>query len=502
MFDVKRLPRSPEFARRLINFCEISNLVFDEELVNLALNGLIHRDQFKNYPYALDDDQISALQYVNDWQGRSLLLGEDNQRLRTTALASVFGKDGGLLILSQPQYYHEWILLVQKVFPKSKISVFGNQRYLKPDHKAQFPKGIEFTADPDYESEIFITSYGGVIWNNFLSDASFTHTIIEELSNLENLHHKWETSVAGMVRELPNPIYLQNILDLPTETTMNQLAGCQIPMSKTNRHISILLQNYVRAGVPHILNSFMNDTRIVPEYLKIRGYKNFDFLKLYSLFGVSSHLIDSSSPIIFYDESIKDLKNSKISKQKNSGLNRLVEKQSDMLQTSQRTLSDTVRIALDGDDVMATLVGQLMDNQWATLKASHIKTFSRRLSGQMAKCLYLTSNMDLIRGLKIHSGTSQGFAILSEYEEPQKIKDRFLERTGWELIPLNHLVINKTELLDSDLFTKTNFIILGDIPLNRKEFIDLQELAKKYDIKLIIPITLSTWEEEIYQQLI
>lgn len=502
MFDVKKLPKTPGTARRLLAFSQLNGMIFDEGIVDLAGQELISTKDLVHTPYPLTGSSVHALQHVMDWNGRAMLLESGHDRSREVALASVWQRGGPTLIMAQPKFYAQWAHLIRQGWPDAKISIFGNPRYTEKG--LEYPDGVEFTEKPDWDAEFFITSYGGLIWNDFCSNKQVNQTIVEELDNMSAINYRWSDAVQGMFHELPSPLFIQNIHNLPSDSGRDNLASIQISTSKAINFLSGIVCDYLWAGIQSARPLMANSSTQMEEYLSARGYQRMNLLNVLSLFGVSSHLLDeqgNTQALTFMDETLVKLKG--VKNYKSSGLYRMVEREQDIKTQTGQSIARVVRAALDGDQPSLTLVGGLMTNQWANLKANHLKVIHTNIANKMTKSVIIAENSDLRRNLRLHFGVQ----IEELSTDPSTNLARFLH-TGQQvyyaggLRPLANIVVTLEELASApELLSTANFLFLPQIPLNAELYQDIRELANIQGTRVVHSILQSSFEEELHKQL-
>jgi hypothetical protein len=509
MYDVKKFAATPGLARRLLSFSQMQNLNFDEKLVDLAFQDLLDPQDFKDFAFQLSGLQISCLQFIRDWNGRGMILCDGPDQSRHVALANAWLSGGRTVVMSQPKLYHIWAQLIRTAFPEATISVFGNPRYLE---KSQvFPDGVEFSESPDLSADFFVTSYSGLIWHDLINQVDIDQTIVEELSHPGAVNHKWSSSVAGLFYEIPSPLFIQDINDLPHDAGRDNLASLQTNYSKALQFIGDNITSYMWPGISH-LNTFANgyDLKECEAYLSSIGYAGLDRLKILSLFGVSSHLLEIENNkrnlITFYDATIKSLAQS----QSKSGLSRLISRERDIEEATGLKLSEVVRRALNGDGPSMTLIGDLMTPQWASLKVQHLKNIHTQLANRLTKCLFLTNSQDIKRSLLLSMGNrleildssdNRDIAI-SRYLDP--IIYRSVAGASWEKmrIPLGNLVVTIDDLIEEpDLLKVSNFLFMVDPPTSQVYWDSVKEAAAATGTRIVNGVILNTFEEDIYKQL-
>lgn len=514
MYDVKSLTATPGLARRLLQFSQINRLDFNTELAELALSDLLEPSDLQSFAFPIDKNQLASLQFVRDWNGRAMILSDMAEQARHVALASSWLSGGKTLVMAQPKFYSEWAHLIRESFPSSKISVFGNPRYLEKGVK--FPDGVVFEERPDLAADFFITSYGGLIWHDLLNTVAINQTIVEELDSQGSVNYKWINAVKGLFHEIPSPLFIQDINHLPQDAGRGNLASLQTHGSKAMDFIGSCISDYLWAGMTH-MNAITNGSNLREneDYLSSVGYSGVDNLKLLSLFGVSSHLLDdiqgNKTPLTFYDSTIQTLLRAKpTGGRAESGLQRLVARERAVEEATGVKLYTTVQSALEGQESSMTLIGGLKTTQWANLKAQHLKTIHTQLANRMTKCLFLTENTDIKRALLLNLGPL--LEDLSTSSDRTLTKGRFLHPIvsvplTWEqqanMRPLSNIIITIDDLIqEPDLLLVSNFLFLAEPPMSQSYWDDIKAVAAISGTRIVNGVILKTFEEHISKQLL
>jgi len=503
MFDQKILPKTPGIARRLLAFSQLNGMAFDDKLVALASEDLVTQDDLKNLPFKLTSQGLYALQHIRDWHGRAMLLDSGNDRAREVALANIWLASGKTLILAQPNVYGEWASLIRQIWPQAKLSVFGNPRY--KDSKQVYPEGVEFSDRPDFTADFFITSYGGAVWHDFCGHVTVDQTVVEELDHQNAINYRWDEAVRGLLTELPRPVFIQNIFNLPSDHGRDNLVSLQMPSSKAFNFIIDLVSNYLWSGIP-TARPFLGHTREIEEYLVSHSYQKYDVLKLLDILGVSSHLLDdvdgNMKPLIFWDLTIKHLRADSKAKRTDSGLHKILERERDLATQQGLSMASIASAALEGDHSSLTLIGGLMTTQWSNLKANHVKVTHSAIANRFSKSLILVNNQDLKRGLKLHFGAT----IDDLTTDAEATRDRFIqEQSRWAVNygpkPLASLIVTLDELLDNPkLLDVANFLFTPEWNDSREALYALKALADQHGTRIVYSVISNTFEEAIYQQ--
>lgn len=509
MHDTKTFKATGGLARRLLMFSQLNHMRFNEKLIDLAMTDLIDPQELQGFPFKLDNSQINALQFIRDWEGRAMLLAGSQGRGREVALASAWSQGGSLLVMAQPKFYGAWAALIQTMWPDKKICVFGNPRY--NEKVDALPDGIEFSEKPDFSADVFITSYGGVVWSNFVNHKTVDQTIVEELDNEGAVNYKWEEAVKGIFHEIRKPIFIQNINSLPNDQGRDVIASLQSNVSKSMNFIRSTVTKYLWAGVPLFTTIGYANQRELDDYLTARSYTSVDNFKMLGLFGVSTHLLDDSEghkkPIVFKDNTIKNLNQRK---RPDSGLNRFVEREQFLEAKTGQKLPELVQSALGGHRPSQTLVGDLMVSQWATMKAQHLKNIHGNMANKTSRCLFLVENQDLKRALSLQFGIQ--IDDMSKTDDRNLMIARFLYpqmSTEWMNLtsikqrafrPLGNLLVSIDDLIaEPRLLETSNFLFLGELPLDQETYQAIKNAADASGTRVVTSVISSTFEEEIYK---
>jgi len=510
MYDVKTLPRTPGMARRLLQFAQLNDMQFDSQLAELALEDLLDHTALENFPYEVPASVVPALQHIRDWQGRAMLFCTSKEEGMVTALAHLWTSgQKRTLILTKPNLYPEWAEGIQKIWPDAKISVFGNQRYQTRNIK--YPAGIEFQETPDLTADVMITSYTGVIWNNLIGSELLEQTVVDELDNNSAYPYKWEATLKEMFREIPSPLFIQNINSLPKDAKRDIVASLMSPTSQASEFVLKTLSSFVWGGIPlnGIAHSF-ND-RPTLEYLNKRGYGSVDLLRLFSLLGASSHLLDGNAdyglPLVFHDTTLAAFL---ASGKTESKLVRLKARECDLEEAEEDTIANIVARALADEREPQGSLDTLRTQQWATLKGSAVKAAYASMSNRFSKCLYLVESPDLARSLKLHFGP-QIDVMPPEGHDQTIMRARFNYPTSdgsltWQelstLKPFYNIILTLDDLIkDPRILEKADFVFVPELSYSQEDFNFLREAINVTKARIVLNVLDKSFEEEIFNQL-
>lgn len=509
MFDTKTLKATPGLARRLLAFSAINGMTFDQGIAELAGEELVDPLTLQNLPWKIDGAKLAALQHIMDWRGRAMLLECGNERSREVALASAHLRGGKTLILAQPVFYVQWARLIREAWPTATISVFGNPRYAPKD--VVYPQGIEFSDRPDLEADFLITSYGGIIWHDLVGNLNVNQTIVEELDNNGSINHKWNDAVTGMFHELPAPLFIQNVFNLPADNGRDNMASLQVRSSRALQYMGQLVHTLMWAGTAVTRPLVANTLQEVDNYLATKGYRNMDLLELIAFYGVSSHLLEdkngSKTGLTFFDSTIAQLRSSSV--RNDSGLKRFIEREQDLKHQTGRSLEELVQSALDGDAVTQTLVGALMTSQWANLKSNHLKTIHTNMTNRLSRNLFLVENQDMKRNLRLQFGpvmddlstaTDRRFTMARFFWPSNPLS---LTPLQWQNIKgLGNLIVTLDDLITEPLLMETaNFLFAPEWILDRETYQLIQAAADASGTRIVSSVLTGTVEEIIHRKL-
>lgn len=506
MFNTTTLPATPGLARRFLNIIQSSGIAFNAELAELAQRDLVDPSDLATTPWKMDAAMMEALQHVMDWQGRAVLLESGNDRARSIALASAYLRGGKTLIMAQPQTYAYWANAVREGWPDAEICVFGNPRYAQKD--AEYPKGVEFSDRPNTDADFMITSYGGVIWHDLVGNLDVNQTIVEELDHAGSINYKWNDALNGMFHEIPSPLFIQNIHNLPSDQGRNNLASLQINGSKALQFLGQVVHHFMWAGSAVTRPLVAGTIRDVEEYLGFHGYKNMDILRLLSFYGVSSHLIGdqqgSKSDLTFTDNTVHSLKSQR-QQRRDSGLLRLIDQEAALERQQGQTMEELVRHALDGDTVTQTLVGALKTHQWANLKAQHLKLIHTNLATKNTRSLFLVDNVDLKRNLKLHFSPvidefTAGSALLmtNRFLHPHAMLPGLNWTQMHNIKTLPNLIVTIDDLIGNPvLLDHANLLFMPEWPLDRDTYQAIRAAAEASGTRMVLSVLNGTFEEKI-----
>lgn len=511
MHDIKTLKATPGLARRLLEFSQMNHMTFGEDLIDLAMQNLVSLSQLAGFPKAIGDVEMSALQFVQDWDGRAMLLCNNRDRARNIALANAWLNGGITVVMAEPKEYAAWAQLVRDVWPDAKISVFGNPRYQKQN--TQFPDGVEFEERPDTSADFFITSYGGVIWHNLLNTVDVSQTIIEELDKPGTVNYKWDSAVKAMFHETPRPLFIQNVNSLPNDDGRDIMASLNSSNSRALSAIGITLTNYMWAGINSMCGMILGmQFKEIEDYLVSRGYVGASHLKMLSTFGISSHLLDDvqghKKPITFYDNSVRDAMSSGRRNASSSGLSAIFTREQAIESHTGAKLDATITDALNGHKSAETLVGGLMTSQWANLKGRHLKGVHAHIANRTTRSLFLADHVDLKRTLLMQFGLQM--EDLSTATDREFTMTRFTYPTVTKYAqgnyhgfrPLSNLIVTLDDLIqEPNLLQVSHFLFLAQPPMSQDYLDGIREAAAMSGTRVVSAVLRNTFEELISKQL-
>lgn len=514
MFDTKRLPATPGNARRLIAFSKLNGLEVTDQLTELAKRNLVSSASFANSPFSFDDESIAAVQHIHDWQGRAMVLDSGDMRARSVALGALWLKpcNGPVVILARPQQYALWAELIRATWPAASISVFGNSRY--EDKGQQYPDGITFETEPNFDADWMITSYGSLIWNNVIGKITPGQMIVEELDNENALNYRWEEAVAGVMREVLPVILIQNINSLPT-SGVDALTALQSPTSKASNYLRSLVTEFLwpfNTLATDMLRAVTDQSMI--RYLSERNYCDVSWFKILPVLGVNFSLVATADgktkSLNYFDTSVRNVKNDR-----NSGheaLYRMVKRESALEAHTGQSMEALVRDSLSGKSAAMTHLRGLQTVQWANTKAHFIKRTMDQITSRMTRTLLVCESPELTRSLKLAMRAEEitHATAGSGNEHSMKIA-RFLHpHPSWkkhipegEIPPtFNVAIVDHDNLIaQSDLWDAATFLVIAEPLLDPALFEAYQAAATERDVRFVQPVMLGTFEEEIFNQL-
>ena len=508
MFNSVKLPASPGLARRLVKMSNFNNMAVNEELISLSEQGVLNVDDLHG-KWSLDSQQLKALQHVIDWRGRAMLLESGNDRSREVALSHVYLRGGKTLILASPSDYDAWATLIREAWPDKAIGVFGNPRHT-PKTPISVP-GVKFSDTPDLEADFVITSYSGVIWHDLVSKATFNQTIVEELSKQNSFNYKWADAINGIFHEIPSPLFLQSIHDLPPEPNKDILASLQDTNSKAIQYLGQQVYSLMWVNLPTAKPLASFSLKDVIEYMSARNYSGIDNLKLLSLYGVNSDLLEGEngkSALTFFNNTVSAYRASR-KKNPESGLARFIDREMDLKRHTNQKMTTMVQSALSGDTVAQKLIGGLMTLQWANLKGQHIKEIHRSIANRMSRCLFLVDNPDMKRSLRIQFGNMIDDLVISPdpvltrvcFHYPQQSPGEVLVGDQWKKVKsVPNLMVTIDDLIDHpSLLSHASFLFLTDWPLDREIYDTILAACNATGTRMIRSVLNGTFEEKFSQ---
>lgn len=509
MFDTKTLEATPANARRLIQFAKFKNIEISPELEALARQDQVDPEAFNGTSFSIDAAGIEMVQHILDWKGRGMVLDNGDYQSRQAALGALWLKPKGrTIILTRPNVYALWASLIQKQWPTSKISVFGNPRY---EEKSQiYPTGISFKEEPDLDADWLITSYGSLIWHNVVGKTDIGQVIVEEIDSDQSLNYRWDDALRGILGEVASVLFLQNILAMDSSIAV-ALNSLHEQNGRLSRHIQRISSSYLWPFAAPLVNlQDFSTARDSIRYLSERGYNNIQPLTLLPSLGISTAAISNaagrSAPLVFTDKSVHDVKVIKSMAKTTSPYLRMITREDGLEAHTGQSIEALVRDCLDGDTRAAELLRGLQTVQYGNLKAPFIAQNLDRLTSKVSRSLVVCESPELERSLCVTLKSAQRITTrapedvrtqsIGQYLFPNESHKQYLEKVGYSL---NTLIVDSTTIANDDIVDFTSYLVIGDPIMTLDTYRFYVELSKQRDLRLVHFILQGTFEEYFFK---
>jgi hypothetical protein len=203
-----KLPATPGMARRLLRYNDVRRVVFDEQLVELAMRDILTLDQIPSW-LVVNDTELELLQFVQDWDHRAMIITTQTPRARLLALAGTqINSRGQTIIMSNLNNFTNWVEAIQAMDTNQTISVFGNPRYTL---KKPLPMGLEYTDRPDLSADFLISNFSGLLHNDVVGKIQAGQSIVEEVAEPCSVAGRFHEAVGSLKLEIPRPVTLLDI---------------------------------------------------------------------------------------------------------------------------------------------------------------------------------------------------------------------------------------------------------------------------------------------------
>lgn len=496
MYDTKTVPATPAWARRLRRASEINGMQLSPQVLSLAEQSTVQQDQLRDFPQALDVQSMSALQYVVDWNYRSILLDTDYVRCRRVALAAMMlrGCDK-ITILSRPNHYSVWARAIREVWPEDSICVYGNPRYHKDD--SGYPEGVSFADRSDASSRWQITSYGAFIYNDSLGRGFPDQLIVDELDGDDSYNYRWSNAIAAMYTEVPQILTLFNLRSYQPNDSVDLLGYLQTPGSPLNSYLVTLINECLIPNNSSVVGLYSPSASPTGKDAWDTYTGRTDFIHMLPLLGVCVDLINhgSSNTLSFYD---LDFANPKLPS--TGGRKQIAAEDSIKLSTG-LTMEQLVRTALDDAPLARERLSELKTPSWCSAKSHAVSGVVKQLNSRNNRLLVLAEHPTVFRNLMIQTRCD----TLSDTPLLNTTRARFVHpHEEWRSYgideippPVNVLVLRNLDLVDVPVLNVTTHLVLAEWPHDPQVMQGIRELCELMGIRLVHVSLLNTFEQTL-----
>jgi hypothetical protein len=502
VFEPKTFAATPANARRLLEFNRLKGTTVSEEVRALAAGDTV-ASRMATIGVELDERQQAAMQRILDWNGRGMLLIDNQEQGRefATSLCKL-RQTQKVLVITTTNQFGQWVEQIERDLAGVKVCVYGNPRHKS---SAGLPDHVPFADTPDTTADVIITNYISVAWHDLLATWLPDQTFVEEFTAPGSAvgAYKNKDLLAALFRELPAPLFLQNV-------TGYRKNGVLVHSDHKSRSQNIfwdiqeLLEWGVWASCGFPGRALLEKTSGVTRAMQGWGYGSIDAWRMLPSLGVSTELVlaDNGPVTDWLDQRVA----SHHARGKRDGFSRVLQRERDMLAEQGLSAEELVSSALRGDQTSKALIESLRTIQWANAKASSIKKVVEQVGLYPAHSLVIADNLNLHRALLLSLNFS-GYdhasycATLPIGEERESVLFRFLHAETNILKPISTLIVSLSDLDNPDLLHMADNIIFAEWPLDRAIYeVVKDEYAFPNNCRLVQTTLTGTIEEEIRRQ--
>lgn len=489
MFDVKNLPKTPEIARKLVGYAELSGMQLDPAIHDLASTNLVCLDAF---PVSLTDEEKASVQFIRDWNNRSIILEPTGTRAGLVALAATWvSEKKPLVILTRSDNFSRWANLARQVFPQESITVFPYVAR-KTD---SFPAGVEVSTTPNIESDIIITTAYHFTREGLMDRLSPGQFISDEFSTSKNLDYRNTSYVAGMLNEVENVILVQNLENLWLEGMDQQSLLNMLCLGNNNNHLNQLICDVMW---PNQTASGLYGYNIYDVLRKHEGF-NFDAHRFLSLFGICTNLVPRSETnrlvnIRFQNTSVERLKARAGKGDRRSNISGHLKADAALQRSKGKSLQELVNEVLDGAQP-ASIFNALHTPCYCEFKVGEIKRqFLTYFGNTDKRFIVVAQDTGLATALKselyrcdVGIGKTGGAKrdVIGRYLFPRPEYKRYTDDRHISGNEIRYLVSSIADLDNADVLQNTNYILMAQYPTNRADYEYLLEVCREFKIVLV-----------------
>lgn len=501
MFDVKTIPATPTWARRLLRFNELKKIDIDPKIVELSKQDLLTRD---DYPEA-SDQELRALQYIKDHGHRALILDDGSFTSRELILQSMkcFVKEGCKLILSNPSQHIVWAQLLQRYFPDESITVVTpHKRNMQWDelHNCNVASTFDGVA-----TGWIVTSYSQILYNDILNRHRPVLTICEEINPGTNPPQRYNDALQGIFCEVESTMFIYNTAPNAGDSADFQTTLKQRFANGSQQNTLLRLIGYLWPidNAPRVFE--IERRNGVSKYLYEHGYGQVNMLKLLTLFGVCIDLLEQTKddPNMLYLKSnvLVRARGGTDVRSNERGMFAYTKTENTLARSMNMSIQDIYKKYASKEDT--GIFEQFKSNMWCNYKAQYVKHLINQMTLNQQKTLVIAENQGLIRGLRLaleceELATSKHYDnCMARYLYPSA---EWMNYADGDIPPIyNQLCVSVHDLSNTDLVETTQVIILAEIPQQLDVYQGIVETCQEYDIKLIHPIIADSFEDYLLQ---
>ena len=437
MFNSFKLRATPANARRLLDIAVLRNIDFDPKLADLALDDLLSLDDFADFPLVIDNTDLSSLQFITDWK-RGIVLTPSWEKNISIALAKVWRNYGQTLIMTNYKRIDAWQEAIEKIWPHASVSCSQlNKKSILSDTNEMDPTCDFLIVSLPFDNLIDIGSL-----------KSLKHVIIED-PDVRNLN---VSLIESIMRELPSTLVVQNVYRLPTgRTTFSEnLVYHDKPF--VSQMFSVV--KMIWGGAPP-LASYPTDKEF--DYLNNNGYKHLDPLGIFTIMGVSSHMIKH---LVGENQIVID--------EGHGSPSNIFTLEAITGKPHTQTITDT----LEGNRCSLDALEHLRTYSWGTRKMGFLGSKLPSFTCASSKIVIVCDNNHLIRGARlVFSDTVAAYQSLTFTQRSTFCDVYFPTSPTWKNI--NKVIITSDTIFDEPkLLEAANYLVIPDPTILTKSLYD------------------------------
>jgi hypothetical protein len=502
MYDVKKVPATPSWARKLLRFSQLKHLELPPELIDIANRDTIDREKHK-----LPSSQINALQFLVDHRHRAIMLDDGNYHSRNIILESLMylNKSGPKIVLAHTNQHRVWANTINRFFPEEKIYIVGAHR--NSSKLGNIPNTTVVTGSFEGNPDWIVSTYNQIFYDDILAKVRPVFLVCEELNAQSKPSQRFDDALAGLFSEIQSTIFIYNISQVNPYFNVDFATLIQNRFAGYSQHMLLRLVGYLWTtdNASRIFDMERNGS--ISTYLTDHGYKNIDMLKLLPLFGVSVDLLQTNT-----DKNLLYMTNNKLVQLRATHLRDQEKGIASYIALEKRlakSFGTTPEIFYEKNinqnkDSNNILFESFKNNSWCNFKAEFIMQLVDQMALGQHKILFLAETEGMIRSIRLVSGceelaTSRNYEnCIARYIYPSIEWKKYCSET---VSPQhNSMCVSVHDLANTDILNGTQIIILADIPYQTDIYREIVRICREYDIKLIHPIITSSFEDYLLKK--